>query len=283
VPAADAGDRGQEDEPDHVELLARGGEPAGHRKNDHADEIGPEDHLAGAHPGPRIPVRRDRGWAAGRSPSCLAGAGIAAMSEPTAPEGFAYHPRALDRAGQEALLAAVLGPVEKAGWYRPSMPRSGRPLSVLMCNLGRLGWVSDKAGYRYQPTHPDTGRPWPAIPAEVVALWGRMAPAAPALECCLVNLYRGPARLGLHRDEDEETFAAPVVSVSLGDAAWFRVGGLARRDPTRRLRLESGDVVVLGGAARLVFHGIDRIIEGSSTLVPGGGRINLTLRRVTPP
>ncbi len=198
------------------------------------------------------------------------------------PAGVEWRRRRLDRTAQRALLSEVLARVEEAGWFRPRMPRTGRPFSVLMCNLGPLGWVSDEGGYRYQPHHPQTGRPWPPIPRLLLDLWEELAgfPAPP--ECCLVNLYRPGAKLGLHRDEDEETFDAPIVSVSLGDAAIFRIGGASRRDPTRRIRLESGDVLVMGGPARLLYHGVDRILPGTSDLVPGGGRIALTLRRVTP-
>jgi len=188
----------------------------------------------------------------------------------------------LDRTEQEALLGEVLAAVEEAGWFRPRMPRSGRPFSVLMCNLGPLGWVSDERGYRYQPHHPETGRPWPPMPARLRVLWRELAGVPAEPECCLVNLYRPGARLGLHRDEDEETFAAPILSLSLGDAAVFRIGGRRRRDPTRRLVLESGDVVVMEGERRLAYHGIDRILAGTSDLLPGGGRLSLTLRRVRP-
>lgn len=204
--------------------------------------------------------------------------------EPQPPvAGFRHLPGRLDAGAQAALLGEVLRAVDGVGSFQPTMPRSGHPLSVAMCNLGTLGWVSDCAGYRYQALHPDTGTRWPALPATLLELWSETTgyPAPP--EACLVNLYRGGARMGLHQDRDEADLSAPVVSISLGDDALFRLGGLARKDPSRQILLRSGDVVVLGGAARLCFHGVDRILAGTSTLVPGGGRINLTLRRVNHP
>ncbi len=198
-------------------------------------------------------------------------------------DGLRLLPGYFDRAAQEALMEAVGAVMRAAPPFRPVMPRSGRPFSVTMTNCGDLGWVSDRSGYRYQAHHPETGRPWPSMPEAVLALWADVAdyPAPP--EACLVNLYRDSARMGLHRDEDEEEFSAPVVSVSLGDTAVFRIGGLERKGPTRSVRLASGDVLVMGGTSRRFYHGIDRIQPGSSTLVAGGGRINLTLRRVTVP
>ena len=160
------------------------------------------------------------------------------------------------------------------------MPKTGKPFSVLMTNCGPLGWVSDERGYRYQPTHPSTGAPWPPIPEIARAAWAELAPEAPPPEACLVNYYQASARMGLNQDRDEEDFSAPVLSLSLGDTCLFRVGGLDRRDRTRSFNLESGDAVILGGPARLAFHGVDRIKSGSSTLLEQGGRINLTLRRV---
>ncbi len=157
-------------------------------------------------------------------------------------------------------------------------------MSVRMTNCGPLGWVTDKErGYRYQATHPETGRPWPPIPPMLLALWDEVAGYAAHPQACLVNYYAGAAKMGLHQDKDEADFEAPVLSVSLGDAALFRVGGRTRKDPTRKFELRSGDVVVLGGEDRLAFHGVDRILPGTSTLVPEGGRFNLTLRRVTKP
>jgi alkylated DNA repair protein (DNA oxidative demethylase) len=190
----------------------------------------------------------------------------------------------LKDAEQAALLAALRAVIEEAPLFTPTMPRSGKKMSVRMTNCGPLGWVTDKdGGYRYQATHPVTGKPWPAMPGALLKLWREVAgyPAPP--EACLVNYYVGGAKMGLHQDKDEEDFAAPVLSVSLGDTGIFRLGGRSRKDPTRAFELKSGDVVVLGGGDRLAYHGIDRILTGTSDLVPEGGRFNLTLRRVTQP
>lgn len=184
------------------------------------------------------------------------------------------------RTEQKILRDDLLARIETAPFYRPAMPGSGNPFSVEESNLGPLGWVSDKSGYRYQAMHPVTGSPWPGIPETLMSLWREIADA-PDPECCLVNLYRGTAKMGLHQDKDEKAMSAPVVSVSLGDDALFRIGGPTRKDPTRSVKLSSGDVVMFGGPARLAYHGIDRIYPGSSSLIPDGGRINLTLRRVT--
>ena len=198
-------------------------------------------------------------------------------------KGLSYFPDFFDRAAQEALLEEIRTAVADAPLFQPVMPKTGKPFSVKMSNCGPLGWVSDVDGYRYQPAHPATGRPWPDIPGRLKMLWQEVASSAPAPEACLINFYETGAKMGLHQDRDEQTFDAPVVSVSLGDTATFRVGGLKRNDPTKSFRLHSGDVVVLGGDARLAFHGIDRVLKGTSTLLKNGGRINLTLRRVTPP
>ncbi|BCP55856.1 alkylated DNA repair dioxygenase [Kaistia sp. 32K] len=203
--------------------------------------------------------------------------------ENTLLDGFRLVPGRLDREAQEALRDAIRAVAVEAPLYRPSMPRTGKPFSVRMTNCGPLGWVSDQSGYRYQPTHPGTGRPWPAIPEVLLSLWKELADYPHPPEACLVNFYEAEARMGLHQDSDEAEFAAPVLSVSLGDSCLFRIGGLDRRDPTRSLRLASGDVLLLGGASRLAFHGVDRIYPGTSTLLAQGGRINLTLRRVTKP
>jgi alkylated DNA repair protein (DNA oxidative demethylase) len=199
-------------------------------------------------------------------------------------EGIRHLPGHLDRKAQEALLEDIRTAVEAAPLYVPTMPKSGKPMSVRMTNCGTLGWVTDRdGGYRYQPQHPVTGEPWPPIPARLMALWREVADYPHPPQACLVNFYSDSARMGLHQDRDEEDFSAPVVSVSLGDDCLFRVGGTRRSDPTVSVRLASGDVVVLGGTGRLAFHGVDRIYPGTSTLLKKGGRINLTLRRVTLP
>jgi DNA oxidative demethylase len=205
------------------------------------------------------------------------------MAPTTIQPGAILWPGYLDRAAQGRVLAAIRAVLDRAPLYTPRMPKSGKPLSVRMSNCGTLGWVTDEAGYRYQPTHPQTGAPWPPIPDAVMAAWCDLAHYDHAPEACLINHYGDAARLGLHQDRDEEDFAAPVVSLSLGDTCLFRIGGTRRNDPTRSLRLASGDALVLGGEARLAFHGVDRIVPGSSTLLAEGGRINLTLRRVTRP
>ena len=205
---------------------------------------------------------------------------MAGVSVAVAP-GVAYYPGFLDRAAQEALREAIRAALAEAPLYRPRMPRTGKPFSVRMSNCGPLGWVSDETGYRYQPIHPDTGRPWPPIPKSLLAAWAELAPGVAPPEACLVNVYDAKGRMGLHQDRDERELSAPIVSLSLGDPALFRIGGLTRDAPTRSFRLESGDALTFGGPARLVFHGVDRIVAGGSTLLPDGGRINLTLRRVT--
>ncbi|RME15815.1 MAG: alpha-ketoglutarate-dependent dioxygenase AlkB [Alphaproteobacteria bacterium] len=184
----------------------------------------------------------------------------------------------LDEAAQRALLGEVRQVVRAAPMFSPRTP-GGKPLSVQMTSAGRYGWYSDRQGYRYLPHHP-SGTPWPEIPPEALDIWRTLFPAARAPDCCLVNLYRDGARMGLHQDRDEADFSQPVLSISLGDAALFRIGGPERRGPTRSVWLESGDVLALTGPSRLAFHGIDRIRFGSSRLLAGGGRLNLTLRVV---
>ena len=197
--------------------------------------------------------------------------------------GLLLLPGYLGRPRQEALLQAVREVVAPAPLYTPRMPKSGQPMSVKMTNCGPLGWVTDERGYRYQPVHPETGAPWPPIPEILLGAWREFAGYPHAPQACLINFYGSASRMGQHQDRDEDDLAAPVVSLSLGDSCLFRIGGRTRADPTRSIRLASGDALVLGGDARLAFHGVDRILPGTSTLLPEGGRINVTLRRVTGP
>lgn len=197
-------------------------------------------------------------------------------------EGLRLLPGYFDAAAQAALRDEVMRLAERAPFVTPRLPRTGAAMSVQQTNFGPLGWVTDReGGYRYQSTHPETGAPWPPIPQALLTLWDEVSdyPAPP--EACLVNRYGPAARMSLHLDADEAAQDAPVVSVSLGDAALFRIGGVKRSDPTRSVRLSTGDVVVLAGASRHCYHGVDRVYPGTSSLMERGGRINLTMRRVT--
>lgn len=185
----------------------------------------------------------------------------------------------LDRAAQEEMVAALRDVTRSAPLFSPVTP-SGKPMSVRMTAAGRFGWISDRSGYRYSQTHPE-GHPWPAIPPLILKVWEAVSNCARVPECCLVNFYGEGAKMGMHQDRDEADFAAPVVSISLGDDALFRVGNETRGGKTESLWLTSGDVVVMGGASRLKYHGIDRVKLGSSSLLPKAGRINVTLRVVT--
>ena len=197
-----------------------------------------------------------------------------------APGAYLY-PALLDAPAQTRLLAAVRAVIAQAPLFAPVMPRTGVAFSVRMTNCGTLGWVSDREGYRYQPHHPETGRRWPPIPPEIADLWAQVLPEAPPPEACLINYYGSEAKMGLHQDRDESHLAAPVLSLSLGDDARFRIGGVTRGGPTKAFRLRSGDGFTFGGPSRLAFHGIDRLYPATSTLLAEGGRFNLTLRRVT--
>ncbi len=186
-----------------------------------------------------------------------------------------------DRSAQTVLRDTIRKIVDAAPLFQPTMPKTGKPLSVKMSNCGSLGWVADKAGYRYQDVHPVTGEPWPQMPSQLLDLWSTVAVDAPKPQACLINYYQPNAKMGLHQDRDEAVFTAPVVSLSLGDECQFRIGTTQRNGPTKSFKLTSGDVLVMSGESRLAFHGVDRIFPGTSTLLKAPGRINLTLRRVT--
>jgi alkylated DNA repair protein (DNA oxidative demethylase) len=192
--------------------------------------------------------------------------------------GFEIHRGRLDPAGQARLAEEIAAVAAAAPPFAPLTPW-GKPMSVRMTSAGKYGWFTDAKGYRYVDRHP-SGTPWPPIPATALDLWRALASADRMPDCCLVNFYGATARMGMHRDAEEADFTWPVLSISLGDPGLFRIGGTARADPTSSILLESGDVVVMGGPARLAYHGIDRIRFGASKLLPDGGRINLTLRVV---
>ena len=196
-------------------------------------------------------------------------------------DGFRIHHRWLDEPAQRAMLADIRAVIAAAPLVRPVTPW-GKPMSVRMTSAGRLGWVIERGRYRYAPRHPETGALWPPIPESVLTVWHKLSGWPEDPDCCLVNWYGEGARMGLHQDRDEGRFDAPVVSVSLGDPARFRIGGTTRKGPTESTILHSGDVAVMGGASRLAFHGVDRVLFGGGSLLPGGGRINLTLRVVAP-
>jgi alkylated DNA repair protein (DNA oxidative demethylase) len=193
-------------------------------------------------------------------------------------KGVRVYPEYLMREAQEALVADIRQVAENAPFFTPVTAR-GKAMSVRMTSAGRVGWVSDRRGYRYEARHP-AGMAWPAIPESVLGIWRDLVSKEREPDCCLVNWYGDGARMGLHQDRDEGDFSWPVLSVSLGDDALFRVGGVERSDPTESVWLRSGDVVVMGGDARLCHHGIDRVKHGSSMLLPKAGRINLTCRVV---
>ncbi|HZN45152.1 MAG TPA: DNA oxidative demethylase AlkB [Nitrospiraceae bacterium] len=182
-----------------------------------------------------------------------------------------------------ALLVEEVARVAQAAPFRHLMTPGGYTMSVAMTNCGRVGWVSDRTGYRYDPVDPHTGVHWPAMPAAFLDIAARAAAEAgfPHYDpdACLINRYSAGAKLSLHQDRDEKDAWAPIVSVSLGLSAVFLWGGKRRSDPVKRMRLESGDVVVWGGPARFVYHGVGPLKDGQHPLT-GSARINLTFRKV---
>lgn len=196
-------------------------------------------------------------------------------------DGFQFLPNYLDRDAQEELIENIRKAMINNPFYTPRMPGSNKPFTVKMTNFGPLGWVSDNSGYRYEKKHPETKKTWPSIPRALMSIWEDISQYPNPPQSCLVNFYDVNAKMGLHIDGDEEDTKAPVISLSLGDSARFRIGGLKRSDPTKSFKVNSGDLIILGGNSRLAYHGIDRIYGGSSTLLKNGGRLNLTMRRVS--
>jgi len=199
------------------------------------------------------------------------------------PEGFSHHPLYFDAVQQAGLIDLVRGAIEVAPFFQPRMPGTGQPTSVIMSNFGPLGWVAGQDGYRYQLHHPITDQPWPDMPNVLLDLWHDVTDYPHPPECCLINWYRDDrdAKMGYHVDNDEQAVNAPIVSVSLGDPATYRLGHHTRGGKTWGVKLLSGDVIVLQGDSRQRHHAVTKVFWGESAVVPKGGRINLTMRRVS--
>lgn len=196
--------------------------------------------------------------------------------------GFDYFPNYYSRLEQEDLLNDIRHIVKEAPLITPIMPKTGKEMSVRQTNCGKLGWVTDKEqGYRYQKKHPITGKAWPDIPPSLQNLWQKLSGFPQPAEACLINFYAPQARMGMHQDKDEMELNAPVISISLGDSCLFRIGTTEKQGKTHSIRLNSGDVIMFGGKARLAYHGVDRIYPNTSTLLKVPHRVNLTLRRIS--
>lgn len=205
-------------------------------------------------------------------------------SEPVLPPGFTVMRGRIGAADAE-LLDEMMDVFAAAPPYRLKM-KTGAYVINQMTNCGALGWHSDERGYRYVDRHPETGAAWPVIPPGLKALAMQVAAEAGAPfepDACLVNLYAAAGKLNLHQDHDEADFAWPIVSFSFGNDAIFALGGVKRRDPVRDVRLSHGDVMVMHGPGRMLFHGVKKIVGGTAPfahpVIPAGGRLNLTFRR----
>ncbi len=192
--------------------------------------------------------------------------------------GFEIYEGFLASGDQQTLVEELRALTAATPMVQPVTP-SGKKMSVRMTSLGSKGWITDRSGYRYEAQHPN-GLDWPAIPDSILSIWRAVSGVDRLPDCCLMNYYAEATRMGMHQDKDEANFDWPAVSVSLGDEALFRMGNDTRGGKTDSIWLRSGDVVVMGGSARLAYHGIDRIKFGSSPLLAKGGRLNLTLRVV---
>lgn len=199
-------------------------------------------------------------------------------------KGFFLIKSRLDRAAQQEILAAARLVVKQAPLFRPVMPRSGQSFNYSMTNCGDLGWVADIKGYRYQSNHPETLKPFPAMPDVIKELAIACARETGiddfCPESCLLNFYSKGAKLGLHQDNTENNLTVPIISISLGDTGIFTLGGEQRRDKTKDYIVQSGDCVVMSGESRNYFHGFKGIVPNTSSLLKHGGRLNLTIRQV---
>ena len=203
---------------------------------------------------------------------------------PPLPDGFTLRRGFVGAEEQAQLFAALAGVVAAAP---PSQHRTkgGGTFSAALTNCGQVGWWSDTRGYRYVATSPLTGLVWPPIPGVFIEFIQRLMAETPwpdfAPDACLINYYTTGAKMGLHQDKDEADFAQPIITVCLGDAADFLVGGFARADKPVAFRVASGDVLVMGGASRMRFHGVRKVHTGTSPVAGLNGRYSLTFRKAT--
>ena len=201
---------------------------------------------------------------------------------PELPEGVIFRPHALTAKEQVEVLAGVRTVVGAAPLAR-LQTKTGGLTSAAMTNCGPAGWWSDTKGYRYVNMNPATGSPWPCFPQSFLAAVSKIAHGSPwpdfAPDACLINFYEPGAKMGLHQDKDEKDFTQPIITVCLGDDADFLVGGFARSDKTKVLVVRSGDALIMGGASRMLFHGVRKIYPGTSPLTDVGGRFSLTFRK----
>ncbi len=192
-------------------------------------------------------------------------------------EGLEYYPNALNKELISKVTKQINIIFKAAPLYQPTMPKTGNKFSVKMTNCGKYGWVSDKKGYRYQETHPNTQKNWPPIPEELLNIWKKYTTLTINPDCCLINLYDENAKMGLHQDNDEEDFSYPVLSISIGADALFQIGGLKRNEKSSSLKLRNGDILIMKEKSRLIYHGISKIYPNEKFKE----RINLTFRKVT--
>jgi DNA oxidative demethylase len=195
--------------------------------------------------------------------------------------GFHHLPGFFSLEQQRELLSSCRAIARVSPLFTPVMPGSGAKFNYQMTNCGDWGWISDIKGYRYTREHPVTGEPWAAIPEIIRTSAMNLAEAygySLLPQTCLINYYPAGGKLGLHQDNSEKNQTAPIISFSLGDDAVFLIGGLRRSDPTKEIVLRSGDALIMGGEARMAFHGVKKILPKTSNFLRHGGRINLTIR-----
>ena len=203
---------------------------------------------------------------------------------PVLPEGFILKTGAVDPAGQVRLVEALWGVLQAAPPVHTRV-KGGGQTSAAMTNCGPLGWWSDAKGYRYEPANPADGLPWPPIPDVFIYVVQQVTAKSPwpgfSPDACLINYYGEGAKMGLHQDKDEADFAQPIITVCLGDSADFMVGGFQRADKPVIFKVASGDVLLMGGASRMRFHGVRKVHAGTSPIPGLGGRYSLTFRKAS--